>query len=221
MLFYYKSSLSYFIGIWATAAERASNRPTTSSSSSYSRVSQPISFVSGGVKLGSKIEKKKPTTKTAETKKKPALIESYDSDEDSDEKLDDEDDDDDEIEVIGKKRKKRGDMSDDDDDSDIEEIQDEGSRPVGSVRKKENIISRKRIINLFVFRVMKKLKHLSFNVNHLMFNINDHHQHIQHQFMTSIEIFNFLFSSFNSIIFCFVENLDHLKNIPKVLVCDY
>jgi hypothetical protein len=121
----------HVIGIWSTTAERTSNRPTTSSSS-YSRGSQSISFVSGGVKLGSKIEKKNPTTGT---KKKPILIESYVSDEDSDEKVD-EDDDDDEIEIIGKKRRKRGDMSDDDGDSDIEEEQDETNQPVGSVRKK-------------------------------------------------------------------------------------
>ncbi|CAF3448324.1 unnamed protein product [Rotaria sp. Silwood1] len=116
-------------GIWATAAERASNRSTTSSSSSsYGRVSQGISFVSGGVKLGSKIEKKKTETKT-----KPVIIESYGSDEDSDEKFDDEDDDDDDvIEVIGKKRRKRGDSSDDDNDSDIEEEQDEVNQPIGS-----------------------------------------------------------------------------------------
>jgi len=123
----------HFIGIWATTAERTSNRPTTSSSSSYTRGSQSISFVSGGVKLGSKIEKK--TSKTG-TKKKPILIESYVSDEDSDEKID-EDDDDDEIEIIRKKRRKQGDMSDDDDgDSDIEQEQDETNQPVGSVRKK-------------------------------------------------------------------------------------
>ncbi|CAF3432930.1 unnamed protein product [Rotaria sp. Silwood1] len=116
-------------GIWATAAERASNRSTTSSSSSsYGRVSQGISFVSGGVKLGSKIEKKKTETKT-----KPVIIEGYGSDEDSDEKFDDEDDDDDDvIEVIGKKRRKRGDSSDDDNDSDIEEEQDEVNQPIGS-----------------------------------------------------------------------------------------
>jgi hypothetical protein len=134
----YKFSSSSPIGIWATTAERTSNRPTTSSSSSYGRVSQPVSFVSGGIKTGSKIEKKKSSTGT---KKKPILIESYDTDEDSDEKLDD-DDDDDEIEVIEKKRKRRGDISeeddddDDDDDSDIEEIQDESNQPVELVKKK-------------------------------------------------------------------------------------
>ncbi|CAF1354682.1 unnamed protein product [Rotaria sordida] len=113
-------------GIWATAAERASNRPTTSSSSSYSRTSQGISFVSGGVKLGSKIEKKK-------SKTKPIIIESYDSDEDSDEKLDDEEnDDDDDIEIIEKRRKRRHDISDEDNNSDIEEEQDEINQPIGS-----------------------------------------------------------------------------------------
>ncbi len=134
----YKFSSFSLIGIWATTAERTSNRPTTSSSS-YGRVSQPVSFVSGGIKTGSKIEKKKSSTGT---KKKPILIESYDTDEDSDEKLDD-DDDDDEIEVIEKKRKRRGDISeedddddDDDDDSDIEEIQDESNQPVELVKKK-------------------------------------------------------------------------------------
>ncbi|CAF3977300.1 unnamed protein product, partial [Rotaria sp. Silwood2] len=118
-------------GIWATAAERASNRSTTSSS--YGRVSQGISFVSGGVKLGSKIEKKIPKT---ETKTKPIIIESYDSDDDSDEKLDDEDNnddyDDDDVQIVGIKRRKRGDSSDDDNDSDIEEEQDEVNQPIGS-----------------------------------------------------------------------------------------
>ncbi len=129
----------YFIGIWATAAERASNRPTTSSSSSsYGRGSQGVSFVSGGVKLGSKIEKK--PANTTGTKKKPILLESYGSDEDSDEKIDDEDDDDDDVEIIEKKRKKRRDSSDDDDDdddddSDIQEIQDESNQPVELVKK--------------------------------------------------------------------------------------
>ncbi|CAF1000267.1 unnamed protein product [Adineta steineri] len=123
-------------GIWATSAERASNRPTTTASSSYGRGPQSISFVSSGIKLGGNVEKKKKST-TAETKKKPAIIESYDSDEDSDEINDDDDDDDDEVEVIGKRRRKRGDMSDDDDDdddndSDVEEIRDEKNRPNGS-----------------------------------------------------------------------------------------
>jgi hypothetical protein len=119
-----------YIGIWSTAAERTSNRPTTSSS--YGRTSQGISFVSGGVKSGSKIEKKKPPP--TETKKKSIILESYDSDEDSDERINDEDDDD-EVEIIEKKRKKRGDSSDDDgdDDSDIEEIQNESNRRHGSV----------------------------------------------------------------------------------------
>ena len=118
----------YSIGIWATAAERTSNRPTTAPS--YGRYPQSVAFVSGGVKSGSKIEKKKAEQKP----KKAPLIEIYDSDEDSDEKLDDDDDDDD-MEVIGKKRKKRGDFEDedddddDDDDSDVEEIQDESNRP--------------------------------------------------------------------------------------------
>ena len=67
----------YIVGIWATAAEKTSNRPPTSS---YGRISKGISFISGGVNLGSKIEKKKTTI---EPKKKPSLIESYDSDENS------------------------------------------------------------------------------------------------------------------------------------------
>ena len=124
---------AYLTGIWATAAERASTRPTTTSS--YGRVSQPISFVSGGVKMGSKIEKKKAESKS----KKAPIIESYDSDEDSDVKLDDDDDDD--VEFIGKKRKRRGDFQDEDEDdddednSDVEEIEDESNRRAGSVRE--------------------------------------------------------------------------------------
>ena len=133
----------YCKGIWATAAERASNRPTTTTtaSSSYGRGYQGVPFVSGGVKLGSKIEKKQPSKR--ELKKKPAIIESYDSDEDSDEKLGD-DDDDDEVEFIGRKRKRRGQInvedeeeedSDGDKDSDIEEIQDDSNQQAGSVSK--------------------------------------------------------------------------------------
>ncbi len=131
----------YCKGNWATAAERASNRPTTTaSSSSYGRGYQGVQFVSGGVKLGSKIEKKQPSKR--ELKKKPAIIESYDSDEDSDEKLGD-DDDDDEVEFIGRKRKRRGQInvedeeedSDGDKDSDIEEIQDDSNQQAGSVSK--------------------------------------------------------------------------------------
>jgi hypothetical protein len=136
----------YCKGIWATAAERASNRPTTTTaSSSYGRGYQGVQFVSGGVKLGSKIEKKQPSKR--ELKKKPAIIESYDSDEDSDEKLGDDDDDDDEVEFIGRKRKRRGQInvedededededSDGDKDSDIEEIQDDSNQQAGSVSK--------------------------------------------------------------------------------------
>ena len=105
-----------FAGIWATASARATTRPTTTTTS-YSRVAQPIAFVSGGVKLGSKIDNKKPAT--TKPTKKSIISNDYISDEDSDELADDdENDDDDEVEVIGKKRKKRGDMSDDDDDDD-------------------------------------------------------------------------------------------------------
>ncbi|CAF1091177.1 unnamed protein product [Rotaria magnacalcarata] len=113
-------------GIWSTATERASNNATTTSSS-YRRMPQGISFVSGGLKTGSKIEKKE------KKKKKPILIESYDSDEDdSDEKPDDEYDDDDDIEIIKKNRNKRKESSDEDDDSDIQEIQDDSNPPAGS-----------------------------------------------------------------------------------------
>jgi hypothetical protein len=121
------------LGIWSTAAEKKTNRPSTSSS--YSRVSQPISFVSGGLKSGLKTEQKKSTTGT---KKTPILIESYDSDEDSDEQLDnDDDDDDDDVEIIEKKRKKRKDSSEEDD-SDIEEEEEQenkSNRRHGSVRE--------------------------------------------------------------------------------------
>ncbi|CAF0946683.1 unnamed protein product [Adineta ricciae] len=110
-------------GIWATASERATSRPTTTTTS-YSRVAQPIAFVSGGVKLGSKIDNKKPAT--TKPTKKPIISNDYISDEDSDEPADDdENDDDDEVEVIGRKRKKRGDMSDDDDDDDDDDSHNE------------------------------------------------------------------------------------------------
>ena len=140
----------YCIGIWATAAERASNRPTTTASSSYGRGYQGVQFVSGGIKTGSKIEKKQPSKR--ELKKKPALIESYDSDEDSDEKQDDDYDDDDEVQYLGKKRKRRGQIIEDDDDddddeeekddddkdSDIEEMQDDNNQQAGSSDEESN-----------------------------------------------------------------------------------
>ena len=129
------------VGIWATQAERANTRPTTSSSSSYSRVSQPISFVSGGLKSGSKTEKpQQGKPKATGSQKKPILIESYDSDEDSDEKLDgdfndDDDDDDDDVKIIEKKRKKRRDSSDEiDSDNDDEQEEEEDNRRTKSVR---------------------------------------------------------------------------------------
>jgi hypothetical protein len=40
---------------------------------------------------------------------------------------------------------------------------------------------------------MKKLKYQLLNVNHRIFNINEHHQRIQHQFMTSIKLFSYVF----------------------------
>ena len=126
-------------GIWATGTERAAKRPVAPT---YGRGPQTISFVSGGLKDGSKIEKPKSTSKSAGSKTKPILIESYDSDEDSDASADsnknnddDDDDDDDDVEVIGKKykKRKRADSSDGDD-SDLEELQEESEKPLGSVR---------------------------------------------------------------------------------------
>jgi hypothetical protein len=125
------------IGIWATQTERANTRPTASSSSSYSRVSQPISFVSGGLKSGSKIEKpqQQGKPKTTGSQKKPIPIESYDSDEDSDEKLDgDFDDDDDDVKIIEKKGKKRRDSSDEMDSDNEDEQEEEDHRRAKSVR---------------------------------------------------------------------------------------
>ena len=139
--------------------------------------------MSGGVNLGSKIEKEKTTI---EPKKKPTLIESYDSDENSDENSDDE------IEVIGKKRKKRGDSSEDDDDDDnnnIEEEQDETNRPIGSVSRKFYL---KKCRQFKSFRVTMKLKYQLFNVNHQTFNIHEHVPKIQHQSETSIRSFIYL-----------------------------
>ena len=119
-------------GIWATGTERAAKRPAAPT---YGRGPQTISFVSGGLKDGSK---PKSTNKPAGSKTKPILIESYDSDEDSDASADsnkEDDDDDDDVEVIGKKYKKRklADSSDGDD-SDIEEVQEDTEKPRGSVR---------------------------------------------------------------------------------------
>jgi len=191
------------LGIWATASERAQSRPTTTSSSasSYGRVSQRISFVSGGIKTGSKIEQQK---SKPEKKSKPILIESYDSDDDSDVQGDDDDDDDDDIEVIQKKRKRRGDFEDEDDDddddgsdSDAEEVADEPERTQGSVGEKNNSLILKLVNMIICFRVMKMPKNQLFNVNHLKFNINEHHKQIQHQSMTSKSLFTNL-TNFNS-----------------------
>lgn len=138
------------VGIWATQAERANTRPTASSSSSYSRVSQPISFVSGGLKSGSKTEKPQPgKPKAPGSQKKPILIESYDSDEDSDEKLDgdfnDDDDDDDDVDIIEKKRKKRRDSSDEIDSDNNDEEEEGDNRRTKSVRTSDNSGAKKFI----------------------------------------------------------------------------
>lgn len=163
--------------------------------------------------MGSKIEKKQATK---EKKQKPILIESYDSDEDSDEKPDDEynDDDDDEVEFIEKKRKKPRYSSDEEDnDSDVQEIQDESNPPLGSVRRKYLPKNNKNRLNHF--RVTKKLKNQLFNVNHPIFNIDDHHQQIQDRFMIGIN-FSFILQLLMPI-FTLIESSVILKNIQKVL----
>ena len=110
------------LGIWANEAERMANRPTSSSATSYGRPFSGIPFVSGGVKLGSKIEKEKPVASKPTTEKRK-LIESYGSDEESEEELNDDNDSD--VEVIEKKPRRRRDSSDEDDDDDDDEKEDD------------------------------------------------------------------------------------------------
>ena len=83
--------------------------------------------------MGEKTGKQQNTTKPTGSQKKPILIDSYNSDEDSDEKLDGDYDDEDEVEIIESKRKKRKDSSDEVD-SDDEEEQAEGNQAARSVR---------------------------------------------------------------------------------------
>ena len=77
------------------------------------------------------------------------MIESYDSDEDSDVKLDGDfnDDDDDDVEIIEKKRKKRRDSSDeiDSDNDDEQEEEEEDNRRTKSVRTSDKSEAKKFI----------------------------------------------------------------------------